>query len=123
MGVDLVERCRVGVGGAPDGGGCRLTLRALGRVGDARTSAFDELDARAAGWDLGDGRAWDERCKAGDDMDAWRSDGVMKLVLPAFVASLRCETAQKFDRKRTKGNCLEHSLLHPCIPKGRQCLR
>lgn len=39
--------------------------------------------AGIAGWDLGDGRGCEERGRAGDDMDPWRSDGVTKLANPA----------------------------------------
>lgn len=39
-------------------------------------------DALTAGCDVGDGSAWEDRCNAGDDIDAWRIDGVMKLVCP-----------------------------------------
>jgi hypothetical protein len=38
----------------------------------------------AANCDEGDDISWDERWRAGEDMDAWRRDGVAKLVNPAW---------------------------------------
>lgn len=44
---------------------------------------LDADDALTADCDVGDGSAWEERWSAGDDMEAKRMDGVMKLVCPA----------------------------------------
>ena len=41
-----------------------------------RTSAVEEEEPGMAGCDFGDGRACDDVCKAGVDIDARRNDGV-----------------------------------------------
>jgi len=48
-------------------------------------SIVEDEEAGTAGRDLGDGKGWEERCKAGEDMVAWRIEGVMKLVKPATL--------------------------------------
>lgn len=58
-------------------GTCELALRDLSRVGETNASLVDEEDAGIAGRDLGDGKACDDRCKAGEDMEANLRDGVV----------------------------------------------
>lgn len=55
------------------------------RAGVASASAPEDDDAGTTDCDLGDGNAWEDKCKAGDDLDAWRIDGVTKLVKPACL--------------------------------------
>lgn len=49
----------------------------LCRVGVMRTSAVEEEEPGTADCDFGDGRACDDVCKAGVDIDARRKDGVI----------------------------------------------
>lgn len=73
-----------------------LDLRVLsraGRAGETRAGLVDEDEAGIAGCDLGDGRACEERWRAGDDTDPWRSDGVIKLVNPARRTLLEVSSA------------------------------
>lgn len=97
MGTDFVALWRVGEleGGLLESGdglgvslevGWRLTRRDRARVGETRWSVLDADDALTAGCDVGDGKACDERCRAGDDIEASRIDGVMKLVFPATLS-------------------------------------
>ncbi len=60
----------------------RVRSRA-GRDGETWVGLVDDDEAGITSWDLGDGRACEERWRAGDDMDPWRSDGVTKLANPA----------------------------------------
>lgn len=48
-------------------------------------SVVEDEEAGTAGRDFGEGKGWDERCNAGEDIVAWRMDGVMKLVKPATL--------------------------------------
>jgi hypothetical protein len=41
-------------------------------------SIVEDEEAGTAGRDLGDGKGWEERCKAGEDMVAWRIEGLVK---------------------------------------------
>lgn len=109
-GLDLVARCReeilefesacpfirlsrLGIKGA--GAltslfcGCKLALLDLSREGDTRAALKLEEEAGTADCDFGEGNAWDERCRAGDDIDPWRKEGVMKLDKPA-LRTLSC---------------------------------
>lgn len=45
-------------------------------MGETSASLPDEDDAGIADLEFGDGKACDERCKTGDETDAWRNDGV-----------------------------------------------
>lgn len=58
-------------------GNWRWTFLVLCRVGEMRTSVLEEEEPGVADCDFGDGRAWDDVCKAGDDIDANRNDGVI----------------------------------------------
>lgn len=58
-------------------------MRCLAGVTSASTAEDD--DAGTIDCDFGDGNAWEDKCKAGDDLDAWRIDGVIKLVKPACL--------------------------------------
>lgn len=44
---------------------------------------LEDDDAGKADWDCGEGKGWEERWMAGEDMDACLSEGVKKLVKPA----------------------------------------
>jgi hypothetical protein len=57
-------------------GDWRWTFLVLCRVGEMRASVLEEEEPGIADCDFGDGRAWDDVCKAGDDSDACRNDGV-----------------------------------------------
>ena len=77
----------LGVAGASDelcletgtliSGNWRWTFLVLCRVGEMRASVLEEEEPGIADCDFGDGRAWDDVCKAGDDIDACRNDGVI----------------------------------------------
>lgn len=72
-GWDFDDRCR----GSPleTGRGCRLDRFDLSRVGDTRATLLLEEEAGMEGRDLGEGRAWDERCRAGEDIEPLRKEG------------------------------------------------
>jgi len=56
------------------------------RAGVTGASVPEDDDAGTTDCDLGDGNnACGDKCKAGDDLDAWRIDGVIKLVKPACL--------------------------------------
>lgn len=51
--------------------------RDLARDGVTRLSLVDDDEAGMAGRDLGDGNACEDRCKAGEDMEAILREGVV----------------------------------------------
>lgn len=55
------------------------------RAGVISASAPEDDDAGTTDCDFGDGNACEDKCKAGDDLDARRIDGVIKLVKPACL--------------------------------------
>lgn len=52
-------------------------LRDLSRAGETKASLVDEEEAGIAGRDFGEGNACEDRCKAGEDMEANLRDGVV----------------------------------------------
>ena len=58
-------------------GDWRWTFPILCLMGELRTSVSEEEEPGIADCGLGDGRAWDDICKAGDGIDVCRNDGVM----------------------------------------------
>ena len=53
------------------------------RVGDTKASLPDADDAGIADLEFGEGRACDDRCNAGEEIEAWRSEGVKLTLLLA----------------------------------------
>lgn len=74
-GCDLVGRCRVSAW-ADDAGGCRLDRLDLSRVGETRAALELEEEIGMEGLDFGDGKACDDKCNAGEDMEPIRREGV-----------------------------------------------
>lgn len=74
-------------------GGCRrLDLRVLFILslgGETRIDVVDEDDTGTADCDFGEGMAWDDKCKAGEDIVACRNDGVTKLEVSLNAAPSR----------------------------------
>jgi hypothetical protein len=69
-------------------GGCwKLDLRVLSFGGETRTEVVDEDDAGTAGCNFGEGMAWDDKCKAGEDVEACRNEGGMKPVKSTLALS------------------------------------
>lgn len=58
-------------------GDWRWTFLVLCLVGEMRTSVLEEEEPGIADCDFGEGRAWDDVCKARDDIDACGNDGVI----------------------------------------------
>lgn len=50
--------------------GCRLVRRDRSFPGDTKAVRGVDEDAAMAGWELGEGNAWEDRCKAGEDIEA-----------------------------------------------------
>lgn len=59
-----------------------LDRRALSRLGETRIDVLELDDASTADCDFGDGIACEAKCSAGDDIDACRKAGVIKLADP-----------------------------------------
>jgi hypothetical protein len=66
-------------------------------AGVTNVSGPEDDDAGTPDCDFGDGNACEDKCKAGDDLDAWRIDGVMKLVKPACLTFLPASTTGVLD--------------------------
>ena len=64
--------------------GCAADLLVRSRGGDTRAATLEEdAEGSAKGWVKGEEIDCAERWRAGDDMEAWRKEGVKKLVWPA----------------------------------------
>lgn len=63
--------------------GCEVFLLDLSRFGETKISTTEEEETGIAGRELGEGKAGEDKCKVGDDIEAWRMEGVIKLVNPA----------------------------------------
>ena len=63
--------------------GCAEDLLVRSRGGDTRAATLEEdAEGSAKGW-VKEEIGWAERWRAGEDMEAWRREGVKKLVWPA----------------------------------------
>lgn len=65
---------------------CKLGFVERWRVGATRPSVLLDDERATEGWDFGEGSAWDDKWRAGEDIEARRIDGVMKLVTPATLS-------------------------------------
>ena len=67
--------------------GWALDLRVRSRGGDTSAATLEvEPLGSAKGWVKEEGMGCADTCNAGEDMEAWRNEGVKKLVWPATRA-------------------------------------